>query len=222
MSTSHSRISEQLYETFELLVGAKTPSGYPVTIIDSPAGDGEALCVLENDWELQNALQALEYGEADDGFLVELGSFLFDELFVGEVATLYHTSLGMVRSQGKRLRVRLRLTPPELAALPWEYLYDLQEDAFLAISLETALVRYVPVRLPVRPTTISPPLRVLVVISNPKDVLPLDVDREMTILQDALAEGIEQGRVRLEVLERAVVANIGQAMRRFQPTSFIL
>jgi tetratricopeptide (TPR) repeat protein len=212
--------NEPTFLPFELLVGTRTPAGYPVTVIESPAGDGETWCVLETDDELRSALQVLEAGNVDQDFLVDLGAFLFDELFTGNVATLYRTSLGMARSQGKGLRVRLRIMPPELAALPWEYLHDLDEDAFLSIAAETALARYVPLRFPVRPTAVSLPLRVLAVIANPSGVRPLDVEQEKTILQDALAERGEQGRVQVEILERAVVADISQAMRRFQPHIF--
>lgn len=211
---------ETAYLPFELLIGTLTDKGYPVTVVDSPAGDGEAHCMLRVDAELQDALAIVEAGGCDQPFLIELGSFFFDSLFTGDVATLYHTSLGMARAQAKRLRIRLRMTPPELAALPWEYLYDGQEDAFLATSPETALVRYVPINLPVRPTKIKLPLRVLVVIASPQDLQPLDTVNEKALVQAALAEGIEQGRIYLEFVERARAADISQALRRFQPHVF--
>lgn len=211
---------ETAYLPFELLIGALTANGYPVTVVDSPAGDGEARCILRVDAELQDALAVVEAGGCDQTFLIELGTFFFGSLFTGDVATLYHTSLGMARAQAKRLRIRLRMTPPELAALPWEYLYDGKEDAFLATSPETALVRYVPISLPVRPTKIKLPLRVLVVIASPRDVQALAVDKEKALVQAALAEGIEQGRIHLEIVEQAQVADISQALRRFQPHVF--
>jgi len=104
--------------------------------------------------------------------------------------------------------------------LPWEYLYDPQEDCFLAISPETPLVRYVPMPHSSRPTAVSPPLRVLVVISNPIDFIPLDVEQERGIIQQALHDWLSQGLIQLHVLERAVVAEISRAMRSFRPHDF--
>jgi ATP/maltotriose-dependent transcriptional regulator MalT len=213
-------MKDYTYAAFELLIGNRTPEGYLATVVESPAGEGEALCVLHVDEELQDVLRIVEQGVVDEHYLAEFGAFLFSKLFTGDVASLYRTSLGMIRSQAKRLRIRLRIMPPELAALPWEYLLDLQEQSFLAISPETALVRYVPITLPVRPTTISPPLRVLVVIASPHDLQPLDVAHEKAILLEALDEWVEQGRIQVEVLERATAAEISQAMRRFQPHVF--
>jgi CHAT domain-containing protein len=169
---------------------------------------------------LQDALKAIEARKTDAAFLAELGGFFFDELFTGDVATLYRTSLGMARGQGKRLRIRLRIGPPELSALPWEYLYDAHEQTALATSLETALVRYVPMRVPARPTAIKRPLRVLVVIANPHDLQPLDAEQEKASLRKALAEKIAQGQVELQLLEYATIARINQTIRSFQPHAF--
>ncbi|MEZ4712466.1 MAG: hypothetical protein R3A44_35085 [Caldilineaceae bacterium] len=35
------------YQTFELLVGARAPAGYPVTVTQSPAGEATAHCRLD-------------------------------------------------------------------------------------------------------------------------------------------------------------------------------
>jgi len=209
------------YETLELLVGQKNQQGYPITLVQSPSGDASATSLLEpQDPEFHDALQSLEMGDTDHDFLIELGSYLFSELFVGDIATRYRESLSAVRTQNKGLRVRLRIEPQELAPLPWEYLYDQEEDSFLAIAQETALVRYLPARISARPTQSTLPLRILVVISNPTDLMPLDINQEKRIIQDALAEREAQGQVKLLFVERATVENIAQAMRTFQPHVF--
>jgi len=214
-STSHT------YETFDLLVGSKTADGYAVTITRAPAGDASGFCQLDPDNpELRAALLRLEEANSDEALLTSVGRQLFEVLFTDEIEAVLRGSLGQVRGTGKGLRVRLRLEAPELAALPWEYLYDPQEDRFLAISPETPVVRYVPMRSATRPTTVSPPLRVLVVISNPSDVPPLDIAQEKGIIEKALRERIDQGLVQLRLLERGVVAEITQAMRDFRPHVF--
>ncbi|MBC7250860.1 MAG: CHAT domain-containing protein [Anaerolineae bacterium] len=209
------------YETFELLVGRKIADGYPVTITHAPAGDANGLCQLDPTADdLRAALDRIESGYTTERFLVSFGRRLFDGLFAAEITTLFRASLGQARGQGKGLRVRLRIEPPELATLPWEYLYDAGEDCFLAISPEMPLVRYVPMPHPSRPITVSPPLRVLVVISHPRDTLPLDVEQEKSIIEQALRDWVHQGLVQLRFIERAVVAEISQAMRSFRPHVF--
>ena len=86
------------------------------------------------------------------------------------------------------MRIRLRIEPPELATLPWELLYDGDEDTFLSISPEQPLVRYVPARLPARPMKVTPPLRLLIVLANPDELESLDIEQEQAIILQALAD----------------------------------
>jgi tetratricopeptide (TPR) repeat protein len=73
-------------------------------------------------------------------------------------------------------------------------------------------------RLEEQPT--SAPLRILVVIATPSDLDRLDVGQEKAIIEEALAEWRQQGRIEVQVIEEATVANINQAMRSFQPHVF--
>jgi tetratricopeptide (TPR) repeat protein len=209
------------YETFELLIGSRTADGYPVTVLESLSGDASAFSLLApEDPGLRQALDALETRRTDSALLQQLGQHLFQELFVGDVESRYRTSLGIARSQDRGLRIRLRIEAPELAALPWEYLYDPAEDAFLAISAQTALVRYVPMGGQPRALQVSPPLRVQVVISNPTDVEPLDVDKERQTIQDALQRWIELGVIELQIVDQATVPRVAEALRSFRPHVF--
>jgi hypothetical protein len=208
------------YLDFDILIGGKSTDGYPVTVVESPAGEGETCCPLLINDELRGVLQNIEERKTDPDLLMAFGRRLFDALFTGDVLTLYRTSLGIVRREEKCLRLRMRINAPELAALPWEYLYDPEECRFLATSPETALVRHLPLRLSARPTAIQLPLRVLAVIACPNDLRPLNVEQEKAILSEALAEWIKRGEVELQFLEHATIGNISQAMRQFQPHVF--
>jgi hypothetical protein len=211
----------QEYETFELLVSARTGDGYPVVITSSPAGEASGFCYLDPSADdHQVTLQGIESGAIDDRGLAEFGCCLFNAILPGPIAAVYRASLGRARAQGRGLRFRLRVEAPELAALPWEYLCDGEEDCFLALSPETPLVRHVPMPRPSRPIAVRPPLRVLVVLCSPTDVLPLHAEQERAIVEQALGEWVEQGRVRLQILERGLVGEIGQAMRTFRPHIF--
>ena len=78
---------------------------------------------------------------------------------------------------GLRLRFRLADTP-ELAELPWEFLYDPRHRRFLAQSRYSPLVRYLDLPDPPHSLSVDGPLRVMVMISNPSDYDELDAERE--------------------------------------------
>jgi tetratricopeptide (TPR) repeat protein len=219
-----SAVRSQEYDTFDLRVSAGTTGGYQVTT-ESPAGEASDVCPLDPAApDFQVALQCLEAGATDARTLAQFGCCLFDALFPAPIAARYRASLGLARGQGQPLRVRLRLEEPKLAALPWEYLFDGEEDRFLAASPETPLVRYVPMPLPSHSLGVRPPLRVLVVLSSPEGgpegVLRLEVEREREIIEGALGAWIKEGLVERQLLRRGLVSEIGEAMRAFRPHVF--
>src|SRR6185295_13084968 len=94
-------------------------------------------------------------------------------------------SLDQARLKSKGLRLRLRLEAPELAALPWEYLFD--EDikcGYLSLSKETPVVRHLDVALPVESLTLEPPIHILGMVGFSQG---LEVEAE----QRRMAQAIE-------------------------------
>jgi hypothetical protein len=51
------------------------------------------------------------------------------------------------QANGYAVRLRLVFDSPELAPLPWEFLYDEATNTFLANNTQTALSRYIDVPL---------------------------------------------------------------------------
>ena len=128
-------------------------------------------------------------------------------------------SLIQTRAQGVGLRLRLRLTDtPQLAGLPWEFLYIRRENRFLAWSSRTPVVRYLDLPDPPRPVTVTGPLRLLVMISSPtnSNYPALDVEREWAALTGALAGPRADGRV---VVER-LTANMSALRQRLRREEF--
>lgn len=214
--------SDVNYETFEILIGEESDGGVSVRVLDSPHGQAKGLFQLDEDAlaELIDALEVIEARETDIDTLAQIGEFLFDALFADDILLLYRQSLAIVHGQESRLRVRLHIEPPALAALPWEFLYDAETASFPAISPETALMRFIPMKLPVRASTIEPPLRVLAVIANPEGVTPLNVEQEKQILKEALQPQIDANRIALHFVDRARIEAVNQAMRSFEPHIF--
>jgi len=113
------------YDDFELLVMQKGPDGYPTRVISAAAGEAQGpLSFNSASDDVQRALTRIQAEETDEELFISLGRTLFQHLFSGEIEDVYRASLGYARAQGKGLRIRLRLEPPELSAIPWEYLYD--------------------------------------------------------------------------------------------------
>ena len=208
----------------ELLVGAaRQPGLYPVTVITAPAGQASGTLALDpNAADCKSVLDAIADRNTTDELFREFGRHLFNALLADPIGNLYRTSLGLAQGAGKRLRLRLRIEPPEISALPWEYLYDPEAELPLAISPNHCLSRYVPINEPVRTLEITPPLRVLVVISDPSNLgdygMPaLDAGQEIDRIQKALQQREDAGQVKTDVLPHAIAADLREKLRTFRP-----
>ena len=140
----------------------------------------------------------------------EYGRRLFEALFQGSVLESFRENLLEIRGDPEvGLRIRLRLSEaPELATVPWEYLYDRRLNRFLALDDETPIVRYLDLPFPAGPLEVNPPLRILVMISSPRGVAELDVEEEWVLLNQAMEDLIREGSVVLDRLERATLASL--------------
>jgi hypothetical protein len=140
------------------------------------------------------------------------GGQLFAALFQERVRDLYHGALARAEDRGRGLRITLHLSgAPELAHLPWEYLYD--EPNFLAISAWTPVVRYLDLPRHRGPLELQPPLRILAMVSSPTDAAALDVARERANLEEALSGLIAAGAIELCWLERASLRALLRELR---------
>ena len=90
----------------------------------------------------------------------------------------------------------LRVRPPELARLPWEFLFDPSQGDYLGLTMP--LVRYPQVLAPRQPLQVAPPLRILGMVARPGDQHALDTGEEQQRLWTALATLQREGLVELE------------------------
>ncbi|MGA9350265.1 MAG: tetratricopeptide repeat protein [Anaerolineae bacterium] len=214
------------YDDFELLVTKDGADQYSTRVISASAGEAKGTLAFNSTYDdIQRALARIKAEETDEELFVNLGRTLFQHLFSDEIESIYRASLGHARAQGKGLRIRLRIEPPELSAIPWEYLYDELNDLFLGVSPETPVTRYIQVAEPPRSITIHPILKVLVVISNPVNLAEyglreLNAEKEKQVLSQALEEWQEEGLVELEFLDHAIASEIREKLRRYQPHIF--
>ena len=214
------------YLDFELEIREGLPREYPVSV-RSPAG--EALAQMRfpyDEWELKDRLKSLEIAllrsggtrrriaSPEENTVQDFGRGLFESLLVGDVRTRYEMSLSEARRQGKGLRLKLRIQPSELAVLPWEFLYDAERDRYPCLSSNTPLVRYLDLPQPAEPLNVSPPLRILGMVTSPKGLAPLDVNHEKRLVEEATRSLREDGMVELTWLEGQTWRHLQRAMRR--------
>lgn len=210
------------YLNFDLTFEAGT-DGYTVRVTNSPAGQAAAPFVFPFEpLEFENFL--LRLGQRSGGtrradspemeLSKQFGGRLFDALFDDDVRAALRSSVRAGETEAAGLRIRLRFgNAPELADVPWEFLYDSGANRFLTLSRETPLVRYLDLTRPVEPLAVSPPLRILVMISDPTDYERLDVEGEWARLNSALADLQRRGLVEIVRLDKATLLELQRALR---------
>jgi hypothetical protein len=215
------------YLNFDVSIIGSLAAVYPVSVLNSPAGEPRgALTLPFTGLELQNRLQAIEIAilkssggrrrvlAPEDRAVQEFGQAMFDALISGDVRSSFDVSRSLAQREGKGLRVRLRIEPPELAVLPWEFLYDSRQGEFLCLSVFTPVVRYLDLPGSVAPVEVSPPLRVLAMAATPEDQAPLNVERERRRVTAALEPLQRDGKVEVTWLESQTWRGLQRAMRQ--------
>jgi len=131
MQSDNAGSDNSTYLDFELEIGMRTGSIYPVCVIHSPAGETrESMHFPFTELELEAYLKDLEIALlrsggtfrkvlSDEEVAVQnFGQALFDALLTGDIRSLYDVSKREAANQNKGLRLKLRIQAPELAALP--------------------------------------------------------------------------------------------------------
>ena len=125
--------------------------------------------------------------------VTDYGVELFEALFQGETRDLLSRMEAEARrlpNTGVRIRLSLNLAGPnmaEIAALPWEVMTR-RNDTPMVISTQTVFVRSLDTPRPVDPRPFTPPLKILVLRSNPDGSGVLNLKRESDTLASIWAK----------------------------------
>src|SRR6266545_4353112 len=215
------------YESFTLRIEPGPSSSYAVSV-QSPQGEGRGTFRVPGVGEPVRA--GAEPGPDRAGAFrhlvitsttpeapaLDAGKELFRALFRGEVANLFHASLGSLRGRHQGLRIDLAIDPkrPELAPLqklPWELLCRPETEDFLCLSRRTPVVRSLEAHRERRPAIARPRrLRILAVAASPTDRPELDVARERTNLEEAWRG--QEKNVEIVFLERGGLEAMRQTL----------
>ncbi|GEM_PF-4013760 len=165
--------------------------------------------------KIRLTLGLIEHRQTNTELLKSLGSELYQALFPAKIHGQFRATLAGAEENKYDVRLRLVFESPELAALPWEFLYEQSTNTFLANNTQTALSRYIDIPQKKRELkAASLPLKVLLVISSPTNLIPLDVADEENLIREALTQHIEAGKIELDVLPEATIRNINQKLRQ--------
>lgn len=213
---------EHRYLDFEVKIEDLGDGRYRAAVVDMPLGEGQPEVSREFTLpfaadELARTLAVLS-GRLDAPLSARreaarrFGERLFGAVFAGEVYTVYFSSRDRARTTaGLRIKLDVDEAGP-LRDIPWEFLRDPAID-YLSLSRTTPLVRY-PRTLVIRPRPrFSQPLRVLVMVSSPSDMPPVDVEAEWKVLNEATASLQSRGLIVLERLEDASLRTLQRVLR---------
>jgi len=210
------------YEDFDLLL-ERAPKGFRAQVLSSSAGQASVEFQLPfSDVELENFLLKLgrttrvvrRIESTEMTTAKSFGAALFDAVFAGDVRACLRSAVDEARRENTRVRLRIRLADPVLADLPWEFLYNPAVNRFLALSVQTPVVRYIELPEVIQPIAVTPPIRVLVMISSPSDYPALDGEAEWKRLNESLADLISAGTIAVERLDEATLSALQQRLRR--------
>jgi tetratricopeptide (TPR) repeat protein len=205
---------------FELEISSGRPFEYFGKVLNSPGGqsihcplkfkfaeDPKDLDILRLTIEnavLRGGDEAGHRGPTSksERVLRDFGRELFRSIFVepGPIRDAYVRSKGVVSGDGENnLRIKLRIEPPELSSLPWEYLYDENETPSY-IGLRLPVVRHLDLAGTAGQMRVNGPLRILGMIANPatEEWPRLDEPAERRRIAEGIDKLQQEGRVIFE------------------------
>lgn len=213
------------YLDFELEIGEGKGREYPVAVIHSPAGEAREIMSFPFDkLALENRLKDLQIALLRSGAkrrrvllpeeqtVQQFGSELFEALFTNEIRNRYDVSLREAAHQTKGLRLNFRIRSPELATLPWEYLYNTRLGEYISFSRNTPIVRYPELPQFIKLLTVTLPLRILGMVASPGELSLLNVNDEKQRVEEAIEFLQQEGLVKLKWLAGQTWRDLQQEM----------
>lgn len=185
------------YENFKIDIQPAPAGGpYPFSV-SSPGGDERGtLHMPTGNPVYQGLAQQLTALQTHEQMLAELGTILFNALFQGPVKEVLSRSQGRLKDgQGLRIVLNIAASEQEVAALPWEFLYD-PDLGHLAL-LDMPIVRYLPLPQSRVDLRAELPLKVLLtgaqtpaptnaLIPGQPDPTSENIQRELREIEEAL------------------------------------
>ncbi len=193
----------------EYLIRARSPAGEAKHKLLPPFTSDEAQSFIVQ------VEESILKRTANTDSVKKFGEKLFDAVLNKDIRAIYKSSLDQATAKGDGLRLRIHLHEAvELYHLPWEYLYQSVTNQFVGLDRQTPIVRYLDMPRAIPPLKINPPLRILIIISSPTELVYLDVENEKRKIQRALKSLKNRNLVEISWLEVATVTELRKVLRR--------
>jgi hypothetical protein len=139
--------------------------------------------------DFQELLRRFDQLVIDEEELNHLGTILFDSLFRGQIGEVFANCLSLLKPrQLLRIKLSMGVIESEVATLPWECMFDPMRGPLALLNM--SIVRYVPLPSPIPSMRTTPPIRVLLTSAAPSGSPPINVERELAMIQAGLS-GLE-------------------------------
>ncbi|MCZ4306740.1 CHAT domain-containing protein [Zoogloeaceae bacterium G21618-S1] len=224
------------YQSVQLRFSLDGTGSYTLAVPASPAGEQPAASLpldtaaLEHGlWQAARPIAGSARRATSDGTIDallpaganarQIGQKLYAALFDSPLRACLEENLRSVDPQrGNGLRFVINTTDaPELARLPWEFLYSPAKDDFLFSDRMLPVVRWLDVDAAAPTLTVEPPLRLLIAIASPTDRPGLEVGEEIAHLDTALAELTDRGVIQTVRLDHATLERLDNALLEHRP-----
>lgn len=200
------------YKDFVLHISAEHGTYY-AWVSDSPVGETDkvALDELIEGSDIEKLRLKLELALARsttvvrgppsvaEAALQKFGDTVFDSVFrrATPIALQFQRSIAALANSQSCLRVKLRMEAPELAQLPWEYLYDSGAAEWLGLQQRSPIIRVLKAGSGPKEFAVDGKLNILGMISNPGGQWGTleDVDKERQLIQRTMQPLIDEGLV---------------------------
>ena len=169
---------------------------------------------------LSDTLNLIEADVAEPELLRAFGKDLYRALFPQQIHLHLNQTESAARVEGRNVRIRLMLETPQLAAIPWEFLYREEAGHYLSINPRTVLSRYLHVSRPQNPRqnrSFDVPLRLLLIMAAPIDQAYFDPSEWEAKIREALDEPLHKRLLVLDVLSQATSDEISGYLLRKKP-----
>jgi len=185
-----------MYDNFDILIAQDR-----VIITGSEQGvqAPEMLTLGKDIPNLKNVLKQIVANQVNAPLLEKFGSKLAGALFKGNIGDCFRQSLAYAEGRGHGLRVRLQIQAESIQSIPWEFMKIERLDQPFAISPKVTLCRYPVASQWIVPLRVIPPMRILVMISNPYG--NLDVNKEWDNILQATEPLRDRGRVQVDKID---------------------
>ena len=185
----------------ELSVRAGTPSG------------GEAVTQVKFALPPAPYKDQQPWGEYESRKVEAYGKQVYDQLFPGPVRDEFLRALSKL-PESTGLRIRIVLSQPKLAAIPWELAFD-PSMGFLGLDTRTPILRDWSLAKPPLKLAPAKSLHILVAYPSPLDLPALDLEREKVQLREALEIPIQRNQIDLTFLDAPVtIENLSAELHR--------